>query len=69
MSGAEMDSFDDLVNTHGFTTLPVWLDKAIQGKNPHVTLGLANSQLYKLKLLDKALGTVSLYEKIAAEVN
>ena len=64
-----MDNLDDLLSEHGFTTVPLWLASAIQDKNPHVTLGLTNSMLYKVKPIDKVLGTLPLYEKIKMEVN
>lgn len=64
-----MDNLDDLLNGNGFTVVPAWLAAGIQSKNPRVTIGLANSMLYKVKPLDRVLGTLPLCENIKVEVN
>ena len=52
----------EFFKSNGIVILPAWLDRAIQAKNPRVTLGLANSREFKLDQLDKILLTSPAYE-------
>jgi hypothetical protein len=65
-----MSIFDKwLSESSGIYIVPNWLDKAIQTKNPKLTVALADSRIYKTKPLDKILDTMPMAEKINTEVN
>jgi hypothetical protein len=69
MDANEFDRINDMMDSSGFATIPLWLAAAIHQKNPRITLGLANSKLYRLNRLDKILNTVPDYSEIKLEVN
>lgn len=63
-------NFDDLINeTAGLYNVPIWMAVAIQTHHPRMTVQLAHSMFYKVKPIDKVLGTLPLYESIKVEVN
>jgi len=69
MDADELDHINDILDPRGFSVLPEWLAKGILQKNSRVTLGLANSKLYRLNRLDKVLNLVPDYREIKLEVN
>jgi hypothetical protein len=45
----DTNDIENILNTSGFYTAPVWLFNAIQRKDNHVSIQLANSRIYKLE--------------------
>lgn len=66
----DTQDFDRPINeSQGISTTPTWIAQAVLHKDKNMTVGLAHSMLYRVKPIDRALGTIPLIENIKTEVN
>ena len=61
---------NDYINESADTfAIPFWMAVAIQKKDPHMTVGLANSKLYRLNAVDLLWGNTPEIERLNEERN
>lgn len=63
-----MNEFDKWIyQSHEFQIVPEWIARAIQDKNPRMTMALASTKEYQISPLDSILGTTPFIQKITID--